>query len=248
MSPKRTVARPSGVTVLPGVARGTEKAAPERAERRQQRRIDTEARLLANVGAILAKQGVEGLGVNAVAAAAGVDKALIYRYFGDWDGLLRAYGRSADFWPPLEEVLGPDAAVLRAHTLGAVAGQIVVNFARALRRRPATLALMRWECAHRNPLTQILEEAREAWSRQLEEEVRRVWPNVDPMVSGLTVLLSAALSYFAVRGGEVKTFAGLDIRSPEGWNVLEGLVTMALARVAGEPGKGASRRKDTVGS
>ncbi len=42
----------------------------------------TRLRLISAVGTLLARQGFNALGINAVAEEAGVDKVLIYRYFG----------------------------------------------------------------------------------------------------------------------------------------------------------------------
>ncbi|HRW79035.1 MAG TPA: helix-turn-helix domain-containing protein, partial [Candidatus Sabulitectum sp.] len=39
---------------------------------------------------ILTREGFTGVGVNALAREAGVDKVLIYRYFGSLEGLLAA--------------------------------------------------------------------------------------------------------------------------------------------------------------
>jgi AcrR family transcriptional regulator len=181
----------------------------------------TEAKILAAVGRLIATKGVESLGVNAVAGAAGVDKVLLYRYFGDLDGLLRRYGASIDFWPSLDEVLGPDRKVLRARAPGAIASRIVINFARALRRRPMTLQLMAWECAHHNELTVALEDARERWSEALLAEVRGAGIPYPPELSVIGVLLAAAVGYLALRGRETKVYGGLEIGSDRGWRVIE---------------------------
>ena len=58
----------------------------------------TRARLIAAVGNLLAREGFKGLGVNAVAREAGVDKVLIYRYFGGLPELIVAFGRESN--PP----------------------------------------------------------------------------------------------------------------------------------------------------
>ncbi|MFO7645107.1 MAG: TetR/AcrR family transcriptional regulator, partial [Desulfosarcina sp.] len=55
------------------------------------------------VGKLLAEKGFTHLGVNAVARQAGVDKVLIYRYFGGLPGLIKAFGQEGDFWPSIEE-------------------------------------------------------------------------------------------------------------------------------------------------
>src|SRR5205085_7445344 len=71
---------------------------------RERNRADTTARILAAVGEVLARDGFGALGVNAVAKHAGVDKVLIYRYFGGMSQLLKAWGESGRFWPGVDEL------------------------------------------------------------------------------------------------------------------------------------------------
>ena len=47
--------------------------------------------LLDAVDSLVEESGYEALGINAVAAKAGVSKMLIYRYFGSLKGLIAAY-------------------------------------------------------------------------------------------------------------------------------------------------------------
>ncbi|RQO33797.1 TetR/AcrR family transcriptional regulator [Chryseobacterium sp. KBW03] len=58
------------------------------------------------VGKILRTKGYTGLKVNDIAATAGVDKKMIYTYFGGMDGLIDEYIRSQDYWSKIttEEV------------------------------------------------------------------------------------------------------------------------------------------------
>jgi len=189
---------------------------------RNVRRDRTEAKILAAVGRLIAKKGLAALGVNAIARAAGVDKVLLYRYFGDLGGLLRRYGETVDFWPTLDEVLGADREVLRAGAPPVVAARIVAGFGRALRRRPATLELMAWECAHRNELTAALEEARERWSQALFGELRASGIDYPPTLAAVSVLLAAGVGYLAMRGRDIDVYGGLDVGSDEGWLAIEG--------------------------
>ena len=64
---------------------------------------ETMAMLLKAVGDILREEGYQGLGVNKVAARAGVHKKNIYNYFGTYNELLKAYIKSKDFWTPVFE-------------------------------------------------------------------------------------------------------------------------------------------------
>ena len=53
-------------------------------------KIQTQERILDAAVRVLARDGVFALGMNAIAREAGVGKPLLYRYFGDLDGVLCA--------------------------------------------------------------------------------------------------------------------------------------------------------------
>ncbi|QES90952.1 TetR/AcrR family transcriptional regulator [Rhizosphaericola mali] len=50
------------------------------------------------VGKILKTKGFSALKINNIASEAGVDKKMIYTYFGGLDGLVDTYIRSQDYW------------------------------------------------------------------------------------------------------------------------------------------------------
>ena len=62
-------------------------------------RFATRAVILESAAAIVAAEGVAGIGVNSLAEAARCDKVLIYRYFGGLDGVLSALGAERMIWP-----------------------------------------------------------------------------------------------------------------------------------------------------
>lgn len=59
---------------------------------------NTKRKLLDAVGVILKKDGFSGLGVNKVAKLSGVSKILIYRYFGDFNQMVKVYVIENNFW------------------------------------------------------------------------------------------------------------------------------------------------------
>lgn len=65
---------------------------------REKNKEKSKEQFLNAVGEILQTKGYSALKVNDVAAAAGLDKKLIYRYFGSFDELLDQYVLSHDFW------------------------------------------------------------------------------------------------------------------------------------------------------
>jgi AcrR family transcriptional regulator len=59
-------------------------------------REETKTKILQAVGQVLATSGFQGLGINAIARVAGVDKVLIYRYFKDVPTLLKTFAQSGE--------------------------------------------------------------------------------------------------------------------------------------------------------
>jgi AcrR family transcriptional regulator len=59
---------------------------------------ETKRKLVDAVAEIFRKEGYAGLGVNKVAKIAGVDKKLIYRYFGGFEQLVESYVVETDYW------------------------------------------------------------------------------------------------------------------------------------------------------
>jgi len=63
----------------------------------------TKQRFLNAVGKLLKTKGFSSLKVNDLAAVAGLDKKLIYKYFGGKDQLIDEYLVSVDFWSNVKE-------------------------------------------------------------------------------------------------------------------------------------------------
>ncbi|RQP07798.1 MAG: TetR/AcrR family transcriptional regulator [Chryseobacterium sp.] len=63
----------------------------------------TKKKLLDAVGNILKTRGFAGLKITKIAETAGVDRKLIYDYFGSTDKLIAEYLHTADFWSNVNE-------------------------------------------------------------------------------------------------------------------------------------------------
>ena len=213
---------------------------PRLAAHRERNRDDTSARLLAAVGEVLARDGFAALGVNAVAKQAGVDKVLIYRYFGGLPELIQAWGESGRFWPSVDELVGPDRAAFLQLPLADRYARFFEHFIDGLRARPLTLEIMAAEITERNELTAILETERENWgaeaARLLGDDV---WDQ-HPALRGVTLLIVAGVQYLLVRSRTIRLFGGLDIRSDRDWAALKASVR-ELARMMLGPTERARR-------
>ncbi|MEW5721843.1 MAG: TetR/AcrR family transcriptional regulator [Thermodesulfobacteriota bacterium] len=208
------------------------KKAPPAPRLRPRDKQATRRRLIEAVGVLLAREGFAGLGVNAVAREAGVDKVLIYRYFGGLPELLTVYGREGDFWPTVVELAGGDVAAALRRPLPDRVALLLKNFARALRKRPVTLEIMAWEVLERNELTVLLEEVREKTAVELAETFGSDLSADGSERSDLpavVALLASALMYLAVRAGRgTRKFNMVDLQSEEGWHRLDEAIEVLL--------------------
>lgn len=180
-------------------------------------RQQTRQALILAVGQVLARDGFAGLGVNAIARQAGVDKVLIYRYFEGLPKLLEAYGESGDFWPSVEEVLGPSESKLRALPLPQRTAEVVVRLLDALRSRPQTIEILAWEAVQQNALTESLAEIREQWSREV---IARMLPDSvkdEDDLLALASLLVGGFQYLLIRSRNTRVYGGLALNTEDGW-------------------------------
>jgi AcrR family transcriptional regulator len=226
---------------------GQERPARPPAAARERNRADTTARILASVGEVLARDGFGALGVNAIAKHAGVDKVLIYRYFGGMSELLKAWGESGRFWPSLDELIGDDRAGFFALPLAERYARFFEHFIDGLRARPLTLEIMAAELAERNELTAILETEREQWGAEASRLLGSdAWAR-RPALRGTTLLLVAGVQYLLIRSRTIRLFGGLDIRSDRDWAALKAAVRDLARDLLGDD-PSASARRPTVTS
>ncbi|MFO1330059.1 MAG: TetR family transcriptional regulator [Rubrivivax sp.] len=208
-------------------------------------RAATEERILAAVGEVLARDGFAGIGVNAVARQAGVDKVLIYRYFGGLPELLRAWGGSGRFWPRVQDLLGDDPQALLAWPAAERYARFFAHFIAELRRRPLTLEVLAAELHERNELTAILEAEREQWGEQATRVLGGPEMQARPYVQDVTLLLVAGVQQLLLRARRLRVFGGVDIQSDAGWRRLQRAIE-TLARLmfdAPTPPAAARRRR-----
>ena len=196
----------------------TESPEPKGADRPRRNRRQTEAKLRQAVEDLLVEGGFSALTPSAVGQRAGVNKMLIYRYFGDLPGLVRSIAYAEDFFPTFDALRGDlTVAELLALPVSRRAALIIDRNARVLMARPVVLELMVWELVERNELTAIMEEAREALGLRLMAEL---FPDVadKQMLQAFSALLSAGVTYLALRRRKIRWYAGLDLTTDAAWD------------------------------
>lgn len=189
---------------------------------------ENKKRLVEAVGIILARDGFKGLGVNRVAKAAGVDKVLIYRYFGGLLQLVTAYSETIEFWPDLKELMGRSENAIREYSADQQFAYFFKSFIKALRRRPTTQSIMVWLASEPNSeFAKKLDDRRVRTALEFFEKLEKIPVNRD--LTAVVVLLSAAIFRLIETSQTVGFVGGIDLRKDSGWKRIEHGIEM-LAR------------------
>ena len=191
------------------------------------------ARILEAVAAIIARDGLAGIGINALARQAGCDKVLIYRYFGDLDGVHSAFAAQSDFWWTVEAMT---AGIDPSRTSPAAALKMILRrHAEALRARPVTLAVLAAETVERTRLVVALETVRERRSLELAGWMDRHFRlPADLDAAAVVMLLGVAINYLALRGRNIRVMAGVAIRTGRDWQRILAAVDVLIDGVLPE--------------
>jgi AcrR family transcriptional regulator len=163
---------------------------------------------------LLARDGFQRFGVSSVAREAGVDKVLIYRYFGGAEDLLRKLASEGGIFPSLDDLLPAGLA----SSPRALARHALLEYARWLRRHPYALSILRWEIHESNELTAALASCREEFARSLLSRLP-AQPSLD--LAALAAILAAGVTYLALRTGPGSAFCNVPLESDADWQRLE---------------------------
>lgn len=178
-------------------------------------RQTTEMNLIKAVDELIEENGFEGLGINAVAAKAGVSKMLIYRYFDSLDGLIAAYIRQYDYWINFDEPL-PDQEHIGQFIKEIFKKQIIM-----LRQSYTLRRLYRWELASNNTFIKELREKREAKGIWLVDAVSKLSRHSQKETAAMASIITAAISYLSLLEENCPVFNGINIQTEKGWKELE---------------------------
>lgn len=188
-------------------------------------RAATEKRLLETIGEMIAEQGLEKLGINAVAARSGISKILIYRYFGSINGLIAAYIRKHDFWlnasfdfSDTTRIVPSIKAMFRQHI-------------DRLRSDAVLRKLYRWELSCNNEMIADLRAQREKIGLDLIEQARRLTGRPKREIAVFSSMVIASVTYLAMLGDYCPVYNGLNIQEKKGWKAINTEIDKLLDRL-----------------
>lgn len=185
----------------------------------------TEKRLIDTIGQMIAEQGFEKIGINAVATQSGVSKILIYRYFGSVDGLMATYIRQHDFWLnfPLEV---PSKEEVPEFIKKMFEDQIEL-----LRSDPTLRKLYRWELSCNNEITAKLREQREKTGFHIVETVSMLTGYPQKEMAVIASLVTASITYLVMLEEFCPVYNGIAINEDSGWEQISAGIDALVDKV-----------------
>ena len=188
----------------------------------QRNRIDTENRLLDAVGELIATNGFNQIGINRISSYSGINKVLIYRYFGGLEGLLQAY---FDRNRPIISKPYIDVEYLKGAPVDEVFDacyEYLIDEFRALRKNPEAQMFLRASLLNNGVRSRVLAiEKKEELYKKIDRLGEIVGsPNARPFAA---VLISSML-FLTFMGQQKRIIMDIDLNSDEGWAQIEGVL------------------------
>lgn len=201
-------------------------------EKRIKNRAQTQAAIFAAARDLLAEEGFQGFGINAIARRAGCDKQLIYRYYGGLDGLLDAIGTDLGGW--VKAHIPEDTGGMFLLTYGDLMERLALLYLEALRHDPLVCKIIAWEVSKDTPQVRRLAEARSrALAKWLDRMRGSLAPpkGVDPQT--VNAILFAAIQHLVIASVATGEFAGLPLRNEKDWDKVAASVRRLVRGIYG---------------
>jgi AcrR family transcriptional regulator len=194
--------------------------------REKRDRQSTEVLITEAFEAVLLREGVEGLGVNVVAQQAGVNKVLIYRYFGGLAGLARQWVASSTFWPTPIELIGNDPEAFEKLSVRERVRTVLCNYVDAIRARPQTVEMLAAELMAPSEITRAFSDALVRPGKGVANFIKLETADKDltDQVWNLIFMVNGLASYLAIRERNNPTYLGMDLNDDESWQYLRDTV------------------------
>jgi AcrR family transcriptional regulator len=196
--------------------------------RNSDRRRETEDAIIDAFARLLVRDGVAGIGVNALVKEAGIGKKPLYDYFGGLEGVAVAWVQKRGIWPPLEDIVGEPLAQFDKRRPAEKLRLINRCCADMLRQNAPLCELLSGEFIRSNEMKQAVEHVRQLVRLDFERVLKS-----DPVLSGedylaLNTIAYAATTYLALRAHCQPRFFGFDLSTETSWQTVMNMFDRVL--------------------
>lgn len=183
----------------------------------QRSRLHTEQKLIQAVGEIIKKDGYTKLNIQNIAKHAGVDRKLIYTYFGSLDQLVEEYFKTRDYWTSLankisEVVQMNDGKIDENLTYSIIESQYYF-----FKENIEMQHMILWELSETNPLIREMADYKENICEPIFKLADPIFKKTDISIRAVNAILVAAVYYLTIHARvNGSTFCQIDINTKKG--------------------------------
>lgn len=177
----------------------------------------TKQKLLKAVAEVISKKGHNGLTARNVVARAGVDRRLIYDYFGGFNDLVETYLRNKDYWNSLSSQFQEIAQKNSAETPDEFAKSVLLNQLEFFYNNQELQQIIRWQFSENSAVMHDLCVEREKIGSELFKATDFYFAGSDVDLRAVVALLIGGI-YSLVLHSKTSdtTFCEIDINTSEG--------------------------------
>lgn len=190
----------------------------------------TMRKLISAVGKVIQKKGYAGLNVASISKEAGLDRRLVYTYFGSLDNLIETYVKQKDYWSfnvkeDFVAFLEDDTELKSEDIFNLLQGQFD-----AVLKDKALQKIIHWELGEKNKILRKISDNRELLGEELFKRVEPGFEGTDIDIRAILALQIGGLYYLSLHAkANGSLFCGIDINEIEGKERIEKALESVLS-------------------
>lgn len=177
----------------------------------------TKARMIAAVGKVIQKKGYHALNGPNIALECGLNKALIWNYFGGLDQLVEAYLTQKDFWQigdkgVLEQMITNPGSI----SISMVEELLKSQFNTFLKDKTKQ-KVIHWGLGEKTKALKNIADRRELLGEELFKHVDSKFENSENDLRATLAILVSSIYYLSLQAKSTgSTFCGIDVNTEAG--------------------------------
>ncbi|WP_313672438.1 TetR/AcrR family transcriptional regulator [Sphingobacterium multivorum] len=177
----------------------------------------TKARMIAAVGKVIQKKGYHALNGPNIALECGLNKALIWNYFGGLDQLVEAYLTQKDFWQigdkgVLEQMITNPGSI----SISLIEELLKSQFNTFLKDKTKQ-KVIHWGLGEKTKALKNIAERRELLGEELFKHVDSKFENSENDLRATLAILVSSIYYLSLQAKSTgSTFCGIDVNTEAG--------------------------------
>lgn len=176
---------------------------------------------------IIREGGVSAIGINNTAKTAGVDKVLIYRYFGSLGELLKDFIKQKDYFANFTINETSLDKLKTGKSKKEFLKSVLLNQYNYIKGDTVFAEILIWELSIKNEITEYIAQERERVGLNNLNVLSQKF-KISSNFNAISSLLISGIYYLALRGKTVDDFNGIKLNEPAGNKEIEEGINMLL--------------------